>query len=106
MSGNSCRHGPHQVAQKLTSSSLPVGFARSFFRSSAEAISRGTGSASIFFRFHRGGSGAGGNEEIRRDFSQHDRAIEIRQRVSLLSSGRAAKEPGDSAAGGHAVGDG
>jgi transposase len=32
-------------------------------------------------RVHRGGSGADGGEEVRRDFSQHDCAIEIRQRV-------------------------
>ncbi len=40
--GNSPAHGAHHVAQKLTSSSLPVPFWRSFFRSSAPAMVSGT----------------------------------------------------------------
>ena len=47
--GNSATQGPHQVAQKLTSSTLPVGLVRNFLRSSAVTISRLTGSASNFF---------------------------------------------------------
>src|ERR1700740_2021642 len=36
-SGNSLKHGPHQVAQKFTSTSFPVWFLRNAFKSSALA---------------------------------------------------------------------
>src|ERR671913_1855810 len=43
-SGNSAVHGAHHVAQKLTSSVLPVGFLRSVRMPSTSIFSSGTGS--------------------------------------------------------------